>query len=79
MLMLEVVRVCELDSGELGEGICGVSASTPASLKVADVRGDMAGESANLAEDLLDQVLKCAGGGREPVGRVGLLLRRSCR
>jgi hypothetical protein len=64
MLMLDVVRVCEVDSGGLGAGVGGVSASTPASLKVADVRGDTAGESANLAEDLLDQVLKCAGAGR---------------
>lgn len=44
------------------------------------MKGDTAGESVAFMEDvLLDQVLKCAGGGREPTGRVGRLLRRSCR
>jgi hypothetical protein len=79
MLILDVVRVCEVGAGATGAGGGGASASTPASLKVVVLSGDTAGDSANLAEDLLDQVLKCAGGGREPVGRVGRLLRKSCR
>jgi len=78
MLILDL-RLCEVDSGLVGAGVGGASALTPASLKVAVVSGDTAGDSANLAEERLDQVLKCAGGGREPVGRVGRLFRKSCR
>jgi hypothetical protein len=55
------------------------STSTPASLKVGWEKGEVAGVSTNLAEALLDQVLKWAGGGRDPVGRAGRLLRRSCK
>jgi hypothetical protein len=75
MLILDFVRLCEVGSGAVGGG----PTSTPASLKVEFVSGDAAGDSTNLAEDLLDQVLKWAGGGREPVGRVGRLVRSSCR
>ena len=54
------------------------SASAPGSVKVR-CSGDMAGESEMRLLVLLDQVLKCAGGGRDPVGRAGRLVRRSCR
>lgn len=76
MLMLDVVRRCGLDSGAV---VGAASTSTPASLKVGCESGEMAGVSTNLAEVLLDQVLKCAGGGREPVGRAGRLFRKSCK
>ena len=78
MLMLEVVRRCDLASAAEG-GREAVSVSTPASSKVATDNGEGAGESANLTEFLLDRLLKWAGGGREPVGRAGRLERRSCR
>jgi hypothetical protein len=50
-----------------------------ASLEATGVGGGAEGDSVMRGEDLLDHVLKCAGGGREPTGRVGRLLRRSCR
>jgi hypothetical protein len=77
ILMLDVVRRCNLGSGGVGAG--GASALAPACSKVAYESGDTAGGSENLCEALLDQVLKCAGGGREPVGRAGRLMRRLCR
>lgn len=77
--MLELVRWCDLDSGATAATSGGVSTLAPASSNVECVRGETAGESANLADDLLDHVLKCAGGGREPVGRAGRLERKSCK
>jgi hypothetical protein len=64
-----------------GAGVdCGAgSTSTPASLEVGWEKVEVAGVSTSLAEALLDQVLKWAGGGRDPVGRAGRLLRRSCK
>lgn len=78
MLILDVVRLCERGAGA-GAGGAGGSTAAPVSAKVAAVNGDTTGDSENRAEVRLDQVLKCAGGGREPVGRVGRLLRRSCK
>jgi len=84
MLMLDVVLWCNLDSDmgkDANAGVdCGVgSTSTPASLEVEWEKVEVADLSTNFAEALLDQVLKWAGGGRDPVGRAGRLLRRSCK
>ena len=82
MLMLESVRRCDLDSVDV-DGRGGGSVLGSVSSTIGCVRGETTGESENLAEARLDQVLKCAGGGRlprtEPVGRTGRLERRSCR
>jgi hypothetical protein len=78
MLIFDVVRlwVRWFCSG----AVCGgASTSTPASLKVGWENGDTAGVSENLDDVLLDHVLKCAGGGREPTGLVGRFDRRSWR
>ena len=82
MLMFESVRRCDFDSADEG-GRAGASTFESVSSAVGCASGDATGESENLAADLLDQVLKCAGGGRlprtEPVGRTGRFERRSCR
>jgi hypothetical protein len=75
ILMVDVRRECELGScEEAGRA----SMLATGSVKVRS-SGGSAGEPAIPDPDLLDQVLKCAGGGRDPVGRAGRLVRRSCR
>jgi hypothetical protein len=75
MLIFDVVRVCDF-------GSCGVdgraSTSTTGSVKVR-CSDDTFCESLMRLFDLLDQVLKCAGAGRAPVGRAGRFVRKSCR
>jgi hypothetical protein len=75
MLMVDVLRECALGSCELAG-----RASTLATGSV-NVRcsGGSARESVGGGPDLLDQVLKCEGSGRAPVGRAGRLVRRSAR
>jgi hypothetical protein len=84
MLICDVVLWCDLDSGVGPDADAAAdcdmgSTLTPASLKVGWEKEEVAGVSTNLEEALLDQVLKWAGGGRDPVGRAGRLLRRSCK
>jgi hypothetical protein len=75
MLMVDVLRECELGScEEAGRA----STLTTGSVNVR-CSGVSVEESDSPGPDLLDQVLKCAGGGRDPVGRAGRLVRRSCR
>lgn len=82
MLMSDLVRWCDFDSVDV-DGCSGASTISSAGSAVVCESGETTGESENLEEDLLDHVLKCAGGGRlprtEPVGRIGRLERRSCR
>lgn len=76
MVIAEVLRVCVWDSAFAVEGR--TSVSTTESVK-ARWRGCMSDESEKREPALLDQVLKCAGGGRDPVGRGGRFVRRSWR
>jgi hypothetical protein len=75
MLMFDVVRMCDFGSFEM-EGRA--SASTTGSVKVR-CSDDTLCESLMRLFDLLDQVLKCAGAGRAPVGRAGRFVRKSFR
>jgi hypothetical protein len=75
MLMFDVVRACDLGSWEVA-GRASTSAIGSVNVRC---NGDVAGASESRGPDRLDQVLKCAGGGRDPVGRAGRLVRRSCR
>lgn len=74
MLMLDVLREWDLGSWEVAG-----RASTSTGSVNARCNEETVGESESRGPDLLDQVLKCAGGGREPPGRAGRLVRRSWR
>jgi hypothetical protein len=75
MLMFDVLRECDLGSCEVA-GWTSVSAAGSVKVRCREATVG-AGESDSRGPDLLDHVLKCAGGGRDPVGRAGRLVRRS--
>lgn len=60
-----------------GVGATGGCASAFTSVSLAAWSEAIVGMSCIREFSLLDHVLKCAGGGREPVGRAGRLVRRS--
>lgn len=76
MLLSDVLRLCAFGSGvDWGA----TSTETRASFTVDGVIGDLTGDSEGILRSIDVRVDHVLGGGRDPTGRVGRLLRRSCK